>query len=93
MIHRFLIHSHNVTTITNAATTTTTITTTTTTTIIITTNDSTTSHFTITTIITNNANKETTWKASKWLIKQNIPLPPEDQMLYDAQQKVSSLLL
>jgi len=32
-------------------------------------------------------------KASKWLIKQNIPLPPEDQMLYDAQQKIRQLEL
>lgn len=34
---------------------------------------------------------ETTWNASSWLIKQNLPLSPEDQALYDSVQKIKEL--
>lgn len=34
---------------------------------------------------------ETFWTPSLWLLKQNIPLPPEDQFLYDSIQKIKEL--
>jgi FK506-binding protein 1 len=33
----------------------------------------------------------TTWKGSSWMIKMDVPLPPEDKMLYDATQKIKLL--
>lgn len=38
-----------------------------------------------------NETQKTTWKASAWLIKQEIPLPPEDEMLYKSVQKIKEL--
>lgn len=38
-----------------------------------------------------NSTKRTFWKASKWLTKQEIPLPPEDDMILKAQQKIREL--
>ena len=38
-----------------------------------------------------NDSKKTTWKASAWLVKQDVPMPPEDDMLYKAQQKIKEL--
>jgi len=35
--------------------------------------------------------QKTTWKVSKWLIKQEIPLPPEDEMLYKSNLKIKEL--
>ena len=35
----------------------------------------------------------TTWKASRWLIRQNVPMPPEDVMLYEATMKIRELEL
>jgi hypothetical protein len=29
-----------------------------------------------------NSTKKTTWKVSEWMVKQQVPLPPEDEMLY-----------
>lgn len=38
-----------------------------------------------------NSTQRTFWKASPWLVRMQIPLPPEDQMLYDSQQKIREL--
>ena len=38
-----------------------------------------------------NATQRTFWKASPWLIRMQIPLPAEDQMLYESQQKIREL--
>lgn len=38
-----------------------------------------------------NKTQKTTWNVSKWLVKQNLPLPPEDQMLYDSTMKIKEL--
>lgn len=38
-----------------------------------------------------NSTKQTFWNSSKWLIKQDIPMPPEDQMLYKSQLKIKEL--
>lgn len=35
--------------------------------------------------------QKTTWKVSKWIIKQEVPLPPEDVMLYKSNQKIKEL--
>mmetsp|Transcript_9921 Transcript_9921/g.16330 ORF Transcript_9921/g.16330 Transcript_9921/m.16330 type:complete len:537 (-) Transcript_9921:543-2153(-) len=34
---------------------------------------------------------ETTWTVTPWLRRQNIEMPPEDQMLYDSQQRIKEL--
>jgi guanylate kinase len=39
----------------------------------------------------NHTTNETSWKASNWLIRQNLPLSPEDQALYDSCQKIKEL--
>ena len=41
----------------------------------------------------NGKTNATTWKASKWLIRQNVPMPPEDVMLYEATMKIRELEL
>ena len=33
----------------------------------------------------------TFWKASKWLIRQNIPMPAEDSMLFKSQLRIKEL--
>ena len=33
----------------------------------------------------------TSWKASKWLLRQNIPLPPEDTLLLKSQKRIQEL--
>lgn len=38
-----------------------------------------------------NATQRTFWKASPWLMRMSIPLLPEDQMLYESQQKIREL--
>jgi hypothetical protein len=38
-----------------------------------------------------NATQKTFWKASPWLKRMNIPMPPEDQMLYESQLKIKEL--
>lgn len=38
-----------------------------------------------------NATQKTFWKASPWLVRMQIPLPAEDQMLYESQQKIKEL--
>lgn len=38
-----------------------------------------------------NATQQTSWKASPWLMRQEIPMPPEDQMLYNSAQKIKEL--
>ena len=35
----------------------------------------------------------TSWKASPWLVKQDIPMPPEDNQLYSAMQRIKDLEL
>ena len=39
----------------------------------------------------NNKTQQTFWKASKWLIKQDLPMPPEDNMLYKSYLKIKQL--
>lgn len=39
----------------------------------------------------NNETEVTSWKASPWLVKQDIPMPPEDNQLYAAMQKIKDL--
>lgn len=38
-----------------------------------------------------NKDQRTFWKASAWLEKQEIPMSPEDQMLFDSVQKIKAL--
>ena len=38
-----------------------------------------------------NSSKKTFWKASPWLKRMNIPMPPEDQMLFESQLKIKEL--
>lgn len=38
-----------------------------------------------------NTNKETFWDASKWLIRQECPMPPEDSMLYKSYLRIKDL--
>ncbi len=38
-----------------------------------------------------NATQKTTWKVSNWLVKQEVPLPPEDEMIYKSVQKIKEL--
>ena len=38
-----------------------------------------------------NQTQQTFWKASAWLIKQEIPMPPEDEMLLKSVQKIKQL--
>lgn len=38
-----------------------------------------------------NSTGKTTWKVSNWLARQEVPMPPEDTMLYDSQQKIREL--
>mmetsp|Transcript_923 Transcript_923/g.920 ORF Transcript_923/g.920 Transcript_923/m.920 type:complete len:505 (-) Transcript_923:48-1562(-) len=39
----------------------------------------------------NQTTNETSWTASQWLLKQNLPLPPEDQALYESMQRIKEL--
>lgn len=41
----------------------------------------------------NNETKETAWSVSKWLLRMDIPLLPEDQMLYESQKRIKELEL
>jgi hypothetical protein len=41
----------------------------------------------------NNETKETSWSVSTWLRKMEIPLLPEDQMLYESQKRIKELEL
>ena len=38
-----------------------------------------------------NSTEKTTWKASPWLMKQDIPMPPEDVQLHEAMIKIKEL--
>ena len=38
-----------------------------------------------------NKAEKTSWKASPWLLRQEIPMPPEDVQLYAATQKIRDL--
>jgi len=38
-----------------------------------------------------NSTGKTSWKVSNWLIHQNIPMPQEDQMLFDSYLKIKEL--
>ena len=38
-----------------------------------------------------NVTQKTTWKVSKFLMKQEIPMPLEDQMLYASMQRIKEL--
>lgn len=38
-----------------------------------------------------NTTGQTMWKVSKWLVKQEVPLPPEDKQLFDAMAKIKEL--
>ena len=38
-----------------------------------------------------NQTEKTSWKASLWLVRQEIPMPPEDMQLYTAKQKIKEL--
>jgi hypothetical protein len=41
----------------------------------------------------NNDTKETSWSVSKWLQRMEIPLLPEDKMLYESQKRIKELEL
>lgn len=38
-----------------------------------------------------NETKATSWKCSSWLFRQEIPMPPEDVMLFNSTQKIREL--
>ena len=38
-----------------------------------------------------NENQRTFWNATKWLVKQEINMPPEDEQLFDQFQKIKAL--
>lgn len=38
-----------------------------------------------------NSTQRTFWNASPWLVRMQVPLPPEDQMLHESQQKIREL--
>jgi hypothetical protein len=38
-----------------------------------------------------NATQKTTWKVSVWLMKQNVPMPPEDEMIYKSMARIREL--
>ena len=38
-----------------------------------------------------NKSGKTFWVVSNWLMRQNIPLPMEDQLIYDSHQKIEVL--
>ena len=38
-----------------------------------------------------NNTQKTSWKASAWLTRQDIPMPPEDQQLHAAYEKIKEL--
>jgi len=38
-----------------------------------------------------NATQVTFWRSTPWLLKQEIPMPPEDQMLYQSMLKIREL--
>ena len=39
-----------------------------------------------------NKSGKTFWVVSNWLVRQNIPLPVEDQLIYDSHQKIEVLI-
>ena len=39
----------------------------------------------------NQQTQEATWKASAWLIRQDVPMPSEDSLLYASQLKIREL--
>jgi hypothetical protein len=39
----------------------------------------------------NHGTSQTSWTASTWLLRQNLPLSPEDQALYESMQRIKEL--
>ena len=38
-----------------------------------------------------NREQRTFWNASAWLVRQEVPMAPEDEMLYNSVQKIKEL--